>query len=119
MCNKKINFHPSLSPSIILKLCSLPSMAYPNQNLYNYYHGRPFAHSHQPSSSLGFHDYNQLTISSFSSHPSIWCLHCHNSSHFLEQYLSIRFSLGLNQNQFHTFQGSTSEPCPSNFSAKH
>ena len=38
-----------------------------------------------------------------------------DSSHRLEQCPSIRYSLGLGQNQFDTFQGPTNEPYPSNF----
>ena len=119
MCNKikkkvkKINFHPSLYPSIILKF--FPPIAYSNQEVYNYYHDRPFPHSHPPSSPLSFHGNNQPTSSSYSSHPPRWCHHCYDSSHYSEQCPSIGYSLGLSQNQFDTFQGPMNEPYQSNF----
>jgi len=90
-------------------------MAYPNQDVYNYYHDRSFSHSHPPSSPLIFHGHNQPTSSSYSSHPLMWCHHCYDLSHPAKQCPLIGDLLRLGQNQFDTFQGATNEPYPSNF----
>jgi len=93
-------------------------MDYPNQALYSYDYDRLFSHSHPSSSSLSFHDYNQPTILTLSSHPLMWCHHCHDSPHPSEQCPSIGYSLGLGQNQFDIFQGPMNESYPSNFNSE-
>ena len=73
---------------------------------------------HPPTSLPSLHDYIQPTISSFSSHPSIWCNHYHSSFHLSDQCPYIEYSLGLGQNQFlTTFQRPMIKSCPSNFNS--
>ena len=78
---------------------------------------RPYSLFHLPTPLPSFHDNIQPTIPSFTSYSPIWCYHCQNSSHLSEQCPLIGYSLGLGQNQLHTFQGPMSEPCPSNFNS--
>ena len=81
-------------------------MAYPKSYGYeSFYRPNPSIH---PTS---FSDFNtQPAHSSFTSYPPIWCNYCHDPSHPSEQCPLIWYTLGLGQNQFHIFQGPTSEP---------
>jgi len=85
-------------------------MAYPNSYGYkSFYRSNPPFHP-----PIYFPNFStQLAHSSFTSYPPIWCNYCQDPSHPLEQYPSIGYPFGLGQNQFHTFQGLTSEPYPS------
>ena len=91
-------------------------MTYPNSYSYNSFY-RPNPSFHPPTFFLNVNDYTQPTHSFFTSYPPIWCNYCQNPSHPLEQCPSIGYLLELGQNQFHTFQGLTSEAYPSNFNS--
>jgi len=93
VCEIKNQFSSIPPPSIILKLCSFPSHGLSNSRSLRYFYGRPFPHFHPPFSPLSFHNYNQPTISFFSSYPPIWYYYCQNSSHSSEQCTLIEYSL--------------------------
>ena len=92
-------------------------MAYPNSFCYDPFY-RPDPPFHPPSSLSDFNEYIHPTNYSFSSYHPMSCHHCQDPNHSSEQCPSIGYSLGPGQNQFHTFQGPTSEPYPSNFNSE-
>ena len=91
-------------------------MAYPNSFGYDPFY-RPDPPFYPPIPLPTFHDDIQPSIPSFTSNSLIWYYHCQNSSHSSEQCPSVGYSLGLRQNQLHTFQGPTSEPYPANLNS--
>ena len=92
-------------------------MAYPNSFGYDPFY-RLDPPSHPPTSLSDFNRYTHSTNYSFSSYHHMSCHHCQDSNHPSEQYPLVGYSLGLGQNQFHTFQGPTSQLYPLNFNSE-
>ena len=79
-------------------------MAYPNSFGYDPFY-RLDTSFHPPTSLPDFNEYIHLTNYSFSSYHQMSCHNCQDQNNPSEQCPSIGYSLGLGQNQFHTFQG--------------